>query len=175
MLYRSTGRVLRDVSGTTKTTYALLGAIVAIAGVAAIGGAGSKLGERIAASDTAPEPAAIPAMTEAPAAVEAAPVIEIASEPAPVPEETAPVAILAAPAPQVGPEVAPAPVGATPPMPVAAARAEQARLDAIRDAVSIALATAAIERAAADADPDEAAWIPASGTLDIRPLNRPAD
>lgn len=169
MVHRLTDRLLRDTSGATKTTYALLGAIVVVAGIGAIGGAGSRLGERIAASDPAPEPAAVAAIIETPAPAEAEPLIEIASE-------AAPVAIRAAAAPDVGSGARFAPVRAKRPAPVAAARAEQARLDAIRDAVSVALATAALERAEAEAGPSEgAAWIPASGTLDIRPLSRPTD
>lgn len=174
MVYRLTDRLLRDPSGATTTTYALLGAIVVVAGVGAIGGAGAKLGERVA-SDAAPEPAALAEIIEPAGPIESAPVIEITSDPAPVPTEAAPVAVLASAAPHVGSESRFAPANADRPVPVAAARAEQARLDAIRDAVSIALATAAIERASEGAEPTEAAWIPASGTLDIRPLSRPAD
>jgi len=175
MVYGLTDRLLRDPSGATKTTYALLGAIVVVAGIGAIGGAGSKLGERVAASDPLPEPAALATIIEPAAPVEAEPIIEVASTPAPAPVDAAPVAILAAAAPHVGSEMRFAPARTDRPTRVAAARAEQARLDAIRDAVSVALATAALERAEADAEPTEAAWIPASGTLDIRPLGRPAE
>ena len=185
MVYRLTDSLLRDPSGTTKTTYALLGAIVVVAGVGAIGGAGSKLGERVAASDPAPVPATLTAVVEPIEQVEpvvmvepvedTSTVIQIASDTAPVPTETAPVAVLASAAPHVGSESRFAPAKADRPIPVAAARAEQARLDAIRDAVSIALATAAIERASEGPESTEAAWVPASGTLDIRPRSRPAD
>lgn len=180
MVYGLTDRLLRDPSGATGTTYALLGAIVVVAGIGAIGGAGSKLGERVAALDTLPETEALatmiePAAIEPAAPVEAAPIIDVASTPAPAPVDAAPVAILVAAAPHVGSEARFAPARTDRPARVAAARAEQARLDAIRDAVSVALATAALERAEADAEPTEAAWIPASGTLDIRPLGRPAE
>jgi Flp pilus assembly pilin Flp len=175
MVYGLTDRLLRDRAGATKTTYALLGAIVVVAGIGAIGGAGARLGERIAASDPAPEPVSLAAVTYTPAPVEAAPVIEIAAATAAIPVETAPVTILAAAAAHVGSEARFAPVRKSRPAPVTATRAEQARLDAIRDAVSVALATAALERAEAEATPTEAAWIPASGTLDIRPRSRPAD
>ncbi len=175
MIYRSTARLLRDASGATKATYALLGAIVVVAGVGAIGGAGSRLGDRVAASDPLPEPAALAGIAEPAAPVEAPKAVEIAAIPAPIPTETAPVAILASAAPHVGSEARFAPARTDRPTRVAAARAEQARLDAIRDAVSVALATAAIERAAADALPTGGEWIPASGTLDIRPLNRPTE
>ena len=175
MVYRLTDRLLRDRSGATPTTYALLGAIVVVAGIGAIGGAGSKLGERIAATDPLPEPAALATIIEPAAPIEAAPIIVEASTPAPVQADTAPVAILASAAAHVGSEARFAPARTERPTRVATARAEQARLDAIRDAVSVALATAALERAEAAAEPTEAAWIPASGTLDIRPLSRPVD